>query len=132
MFARARIVCLRRPNERADGCSKVVVLTQIKQHLVQVLTSHPLAAHIYSLSLSYIHFISPCDNTDNGNVTCARPPTGNIAMRTPRMQIHSDMHFNANYGDTSFSETLWLNQRRAVMSLPIGCFGLNYVPAILQ
>lgn len=89
--ARARIVCLRRPNERADGCSKVVVLTQIKQHLVQVLTSNPLAAHTrsLSLSLSYIHFLSPCDNTDNGNVTCARPPTGNIAMRTPRMQIHS-------------------------------------------
>ncbi|KYN42843.1 hypothetical protein ALC56_02645 [Trachymyrmex septentrionalis] len=47
---------------------------------------------------------------------------GNITMRT-RMQIHLDMHFNTNYGDTSFSKTLCLNQRRTVMMLPIARFG---------
>ncbi|EFN71232.1 hypothetical protein EAG_13339 [Camponotus floridanus] len=57
---------------------------------------------------------------------------GNIAMRTPRMQIHSVMHLNANYSDTSFSKTLWLNQRRAVTLLPIACFGRNYASVISQ
>ncbi|KYQ60618.1 hypothetical protein ALC60_00243, partial [Trachymyrmex zeteki] len=54
---------------------------------------------------------------------------GNTTMRT-RMQIHLDMHFNTNYGDTSFSKTLWLNQRHAVMMLPIarfGCSQYNYI-----
>ncbi|KYM95399.1 hypothetical protein ALC62_13827 [Cyphomyrmex costatus] len=47
------------------------------------------------------------------------------SQRDTRMQIHLDMHFNTNYGDASFSKTLWLNQRRAVMMLPIAPFSCN-------
>jgi len=124
----------------------VVVLTQIKQHLVRVLTSlafpaPPFAAlrrpHSLSLSLclclscararTFSLSLSLCDNTDNGNVTCARPPTaGNTAMRT-RMQIHLGMHFNANYERRSEfqRDSLVKSKTRCHLALPIARFGCN-------
>lgn len=136
MFVCARTVCLRRPGKRADGGSKVVVLTQIKQHLVRVLTSspprrpHPLLSLSLFLAYTFSRILCPYDNADNGNVTCARSPTaGNTALQT-RMQIHLGMHFNTNYRDANFNKTLWLNQRRAVMMLPIARFARSQRPMI--
>lgn len=122
----------------ADGGSKVVVLTQIKQHLVRVLTSSRRPRRRYrrpsftlSLPLSFVRALSlslspACDNTDNGNVTCARPPTaGNTAMQT-RMQIHLGMHFNANYERRSEfqRDSLVKSKTRCHLALPIARFGL--------
>jgi len=134
----ARAARLRRPRKRrgAGGGSKVVVLTQIPPppplSLSLSLLLCLLALPALSLVRTRAHFLSPCDNTDNGNVTCARPPAaGNTAMQT-RMQIHLGMHFNANYERRSEfqRDSLVKSKTRCHLALPIARFGCNRAPAV--
>ena len=90
------------------GGSKVAVLTQIKQHLVRVLTLS------LSLSLSLSQFATT-QTMGMWHVPGLPTTAGNAAIRT-RMQIHWSMHFNWSYRSMSFSKTLRLNQRTTVIT----------------